>query len=275
MPELPEVETIVRHLRKEILGRRINDFKSDTPRIFRDHKNFAEVRRRVLGRKIESLDRIGKNILFNLSGGVCLGVHLMMTGKLLLGPREKSKHDRFDIRLSGGGHLVFNDIRKFGRCRVFSGGRTSTAQRFDLKEFNVGYDALKINFPKFKNLIQPRKKLIKNFLLDQRAVAGIGNIYADEILWQAGIHPLRKTNSLNSKEIKKLYSAMFSILKLAIRKGGATSRDYRKPDGTKGGYYEIRKVYQRTGKPCSRDSVKLQKIVVGGRSTHFCPRHQR
>ena len=139
----------------------------------------------------------------------------------------------------------------------------------------IGEDALATSFKKFKSLILARKKIIKNFLLDQRGIAGVGNIYADEILWQAGVHPLRKADSLDLGEIKKLYSAMRSILKLAIRKGGTTSRDYRKPDGSPGGYYSIRKAYQRAGKPCPRDSVKLQRIVVGGRPTHFCPRHQR
>ncbi len=286
MPELPEVETIVRHLRKEILGKRIVDFTSDTPRIFRDHKprtfsrqansgvkrsrekvrgnNFSEVRKQVLGRKIESLGRIGKNILFNLSGGVCLNIHLMMTGKLLLGPREKQKHDRFNIKLSGGRHLIFNDIRKFGRCRIID----------DEKMFG-GEDALSVDFETFKNLIKFGKKILKNFLLDQNAISGVGNIYADEILWFAGIHPLRVTGSLKEREVKNLYLAMRKVLAFAIKKGGTSSRDYRKPDGSKGGYYEIRKVYQRTGKPCSRDSVKTQRIVVGGRGTHFCPKHQK
>ena len=263
MPELPEVETIVRYLRKEVLGKRIVDFTSDTPRIFRDHKNFAEVRKRVLGKKIESLDRIGKNILFNLSGGVCLGLHLMMTGKLLLGPREMSKHDRFDIKLSGGRHLIFNDIRKFGRCRIIEG-----PQMF-------GKDALSVDLETFKNLIKSRKKVLKNFLLDQSAISGIGNIYADEILWFAGIHPLRGTSSLKEQEVRKLYFSMRKVLALAIEKQGTSSRDYRKPDGTKGGYYQIRKAYQMTGKPCALDSVKIRRAVIGGRSTHFCPKHQK
>ena len=125
MPELPEVETIVRHLRKEILGRRIVDFKSDTPRIFRDHRSFGEVRKQVIGRKIAALNRFGKNIIFRLSSGKYLVIHLMMTGKLLINPKEESNHDRFSMELSGRTRLVFNDIRKFGRCRIISEGRTS------------------------------------------------------------------------------------------------------------------------------------------------------
>lgn len=279
MPELPEVETIVRHLRREILGKRIVDFSSDTPKIFRDGRSrtsaslksdFDKVKRQVIGRKILSLDRIGKNILFNLSGGVRLAIHLMMTGKLLIGPREKQKHDRFQIQLSGGKSLIFNDIRKFGRCRVFSRGRTPTEKRLDLNR-----DALGIKLEKFRDLIKSRRKIIKNFLLEQKAIVGIGNIYADEILWSAGIHPLRKTESLNGSEIKNLHKYMRQVLQLAIKKGGTSARDYRRPDDTEGEYYKIRKVYQRTGKPCSRDSVKIQRIVTGGRSTHFCPKHQK
>lgn len=277
MPELPEVETIVRHLRPKITGRKILDMSSNTPRIFRDHKSFSEVKKQVIGKKIESVERLGKNILFNLSGGVCLAIHLMMTGKLLVDPVEKSRHDRFLIKFAGGTNLVFNDIRKFGRCRIFRGrgGRTSTIKRSDLVELNVGHDALAIKFKEFKSLISSKKKIIKNFLLDQRAISGIGNIYADEILWAAGIHPLRKTDSLSGKDLKNLFSAIKKVLTLAIKKGGTSSRDYRKPDGSEGGYYQIRKAYQRTGEGCARDGTKIQRIVAGGRATHFCPKHQK
>jgi len=264
MPELPEVETIIRHLKPRLTGRKILDMSSNTPRIFRDHKSFSEVRKQVLNKKIESIERAGKNILLHLSGNTCLAIHLMMTGKLLIDPQEESRHDRFVMELSGPTRLVLNDIRKFGRCRVVA----------DPKALG-GVDALSLNFETLKYLLGSRKTPIKVFLLNQSLVAGIGNIYADEILWQAGIHPLRRIDALDNKEIKSLFCAIKKVLMLAIKKGGTSSRDYRKPDGSKGAYYKIRKVYQRTGEKCRRDGAKIQRIVIGGRSSHFCPKHQK
>ncbi len=263
MPELPEIETIVRHLQKRIRGKRIIGFASDTPRIFRDHKSFGEVKKQVVGKKIKSVERIGKNIIFRLTGGICLVIHLMMTGKILINPKDSEKHIRFSLRLSGGINLVLSDIRKFGRCRIVE----------DPKILG-GEDALNIKFERFKSLVQSRKKILKNFLLDQSVIAGIGNIYGDEILWQAGIHPLRKTNHLKENEVKSLYWAIKKVLALAVKKGGTSSHDYRKPDGTKGGYYKIRRVYQRTGEECKRDGVIIKRMMLAGRATHFCPKHQ-
>ncbi len=271
MPELPEVETVVRHLRKKIRGKRIVDFTATAgaERIFRlsaqaNRKNFAEVKKQVLRKKIEGVERIGKNILLRLSGNTCLGIHLMMTGKLLLDPQNENKHDRFIIGLSGRTKLVFNDIRKFGRCRIIT----------DAKKLN-GEDALSLNFETFKLLIKDRKTPIKSFFLDQSKIAGIGNIYADEILWQAGVHPARRADSLKIEEIKNIFHAIKTVLRMAIKKGGTSSRDYRKPDGTEGGYYKIRRVYQRTGQKCPQDGARIRKIKINGRSTHFCPKHQK
>lgn len=265
MPELPEVETIVKYLRPKLVGRKILDLKSNTPRLFRDHKNNpVEVRRIAVGRKIEEISRMGKNIIFRLSGGSCMLIHLMMTGKLLVDPKEKGKHDRMVIILSGGTRLVFNDIRKFGRCRIIQRGELT------------GEDALAVNFKKFKELIQSRNGKTKSTLLNQKILAGIGNIYADEILWYAGIRPLRKADSLKVGELSKLYKVMREVLNLAIKKEGTSSRDYRKPDGSEGGYYEIRKAYQRTGERCSlKDGGVIKRIIVGQRATHFCPKHQK
>lgn len=273
MPELPEVETIVRYLRPKISGRKILDMDSDTPRLFRDHRSrtstelksdFKKVREQVLGRKIGSLERIGKNIILKLSGGKYLVLHLMMTGKLLLNPAGRRAHDRLQIRLSGKMKLVFNDIRKFGRCRVLSSSQNLG-----------GPDALSLNLETFKFLFRGRTASIKSILLNQKLINGIGNIYSDEILWQAGIHPARPGESLTKKEIKKIFNATKSILNLAIKKEGATLRDYKKPDGTAGGYYQIRKVYQRTGEKCARDGAIIRRIKIAGRSTHFCPKHQK
>lgn len=264
MPELPEVETIVRYLRPRVVGKEILEMHSDTPRLFRGHKNSGEVRYAVVGKKIIGLARAGKNIVFRLSDGKRFLIHLMMTGKLLWNPQGNRKHDRMILRLSGGNKLVLNDVRKFGRCRIVESPTKL-----------VGSDPLQIEFKKFEILISGRGGAIKNLLLNQKILAGIGNIYSDEILWYAGINPLRTAASLKEPELKKIYSAARRVLYRAIGAGGTSARDYLKPDGSKGGYYKIRKVYQRAGEKCSRDNAIIKRIKVGQRSAHFCPKHQK
>lgn len=272
MPELPEVETIIKYLRPRIRNKRILGIKVLGARVTRYHQNFNAVRRKLIGRRIENISRHGKNIIFELSGGANLVMHLMMTGRPLLNPKEKSPYDRLVLNLSGGDKLVFNDIRQFGWCRIIiPGGWTSTAKRSAL---NAGHDALSLDFGTFKSLVAGRNAIIKNLLLNQKIISGIGNIYADEILWHAGIRPTRKADSLTHREIKKLFSSMRHILWLAIKKEGTSSRDYRKPDGTEGGYYKIRKAYQREGEKCSRDGAIIRRIKIGARSSYFCPKHQ-
>lgn len=263
MPELPEVETIVRHLNKKIRGKRITDVQILGTRVFRYHKKPSVIKRKFVGRAIENIERHGKKIIFKLSGGANFIIHLMMTGRLFLNPAAESPHDRMVINLSGRERLVFNDIRQFGWCRV--AGR---------REVFVAPDALSVDFKVFKSLLAGRKANIKSALLNQKIISGIGNIYADEILWQASIHPLRKTASLQKNEIVSLYRATKNILTLAIKKGGTSSRDYRLPDGSRGGYYAIRRAYQRAGEKCSRDGEIVKRIKIGQRSAYFCPNHQ-
>lgn len=282
MPELPEVETIVRYLRPKIRGKRILRLWSDTPRLFRQGKNLNEISRILKGRMILNTGRVGKNIVLILNGDYNLYIHLMMTGKLLWNyPKLKERHIRFFIelsgppqmgedrstKLSGKNTLALHDIRKFGWIRLIKKG--------DFPGSNTNKDALSISFEDFRNALHPRKVNIKNALLNQKIVAGIGNIYSDEILWYAGIKPIRPANTLNKAEIKKIYSAMKKVLKTAIQKSGTSMRDYRKPDGKEGGYYQIRKVYQREGEKCSRDEAIIKRIKIGGRSAHYCPKHQR
>lgn len=264
MPELPEVETIIRYLRPRVVGKKIFNLKSGTPRLFRDHKNIGEVKKAVVGKKIADLTRAGKNIVLRLSDRKCFLIHLMMTGKLLWNPAGERKHDRMALRLSGGNKLILNDIRKFGRCRVV-----------DSPESLVGADPMRLKFKEFKDLVTGRRGAIKNLLLSQKVLAGIGNIYSDEILWYAGIKPTRKAGSFSEEELAAVFAAMKEVFNLAIKKEGTSSRDYRKPDGSRGGYYEIRKVYQREGERCSRDGVIIRRIKIGQRSARFCPKHQK
>lgn len=263
MPELPEVETIVRYLKSRISGRRILDFEPRSKRVMRYFGKLSSVRSHLAGQTIQKVERKGKFVVCKLSGGNCLLFHLMMTGQLLLNPKSQSPHDRLVIKLSGGTKLVFRDIRQFGFCKIVSG-----------KELLTGEDPLAVSFSAFKNLISERKSAIKNLLLNQKILSGIGNIYADEILWRAEIHPLRKTSTLGNRELRRFYSSMRSVLRLAIKKEGTSARNYIKPDGKAGGYFELRKVYQRTGERCRRCQGIIKRIAVGQRSTHFCPKHQ-
>lgn len=265
MPELPEVETIVKYLRQHICGERVLGLQILSRRAIRDHKNPAEIKKLVLGKCIQDIFRAGKYIIFQLSSGYSLATHLMMTGSFLLNPSDKKVHDRVVFRLSHKKTLVFRDIRQFGRLRVI---------KPPLKL--VGQDPLFISFGEFCNIFGLRTAGIKNLLLNQKLLAGIGNIYADEILWYAGISPQRKTSSLGKHELKKLYRSIKYVLGLAIRKEGTSSRNYRKPDGSEGGYYKIRRAYQRTGSKCLKnDGGIIKRIVLDQRSTHFCPQHQK
>ncbi len=264
MPELPEVETIVRYLRPKIRGKRILSVETRGRRVLRYHKNSQEFVKSVAGRRIKNISRLGKNIIFELSGGACFALHLMMTGRLFLDPVKKAPHDRLIFQLSGGQRLVFNDIRQFGWCRIVSAPHKL-----------AGPDALALKFEKFESLIRLRSGAVKSLLLNQKIISGIGNIYSDEILWYAGIKPTRSADSLSEKESRVLYSAAKKVLHLAIRKEGTSSRDYRKPDGSEGGYYKIRKAYQRAEERCSRCGAIIRRIVIGQRSAHYCPRHQK
>lgn len=264
MPELPEVETIVRQLQTKICGKRILHLETSTPRLLRDHKNPQEVKRAVSGRRIKEIKRIGKNIVFMLDRGDPLVLHLMMSGRILLNPPRTEPHIRMTLRLSGNNQLALQDIRKFGRLRLVSN-----------PESLVGKDPLRTPLREFKELLRSRGSVIKIFLLDQKFLAGIGNIYADEILWEARIHPLRKTGSLNNEELARLYQACRKVLRLAIKKEGTSMRDYRKPDGSSGGYWRIRKVYKRKGERCRRCGAIIKQIRIGSRSAHFCPKCQK
>lgn len=269
MPELPEVETIVRHLRPKVIGKKIINLWSDTSRLFRSRENLNRIKKEVLNKKIVSIERAGKNIIFKLNNDLNLLIHLMMTGKLLFNPKQEEKRFiRFFMELGGENILALHDVRKFGRVDLV---KQSELQQ----KIKIGTDALLISKKDFKKILKNRKSAIKSILLNQSQISGIGNIYADEILWKAKVHPTRRADSLVDNEINLLLKSTRHILKTAIRKEGTSSRDYRKPDGTKGGYYRIRKVYQREGQKCEQDSGIIERIIVCQRSTHFCPKHQK
>jgi len=269
MPELPEVET-VRCSLLPIVGRRIEAVEVFEQRLRRPVANDFAVQ--LAGRVIEAIDRRGKYLVFHLSGGAALLSHLGMSGALLLQPAGTARqlHDHVRLRLADGQQLTYNDPRRFGLLRL---GRVE-----DFVELTtVGPDPLAAGFSvaALAARARGRKKPVKNLLMDQRALGGIGNIYANEILFRARIRPGRQAKRLTRAELTRLLAATRIVLRSAIRLGGSSISDYR--DGTgRPGYFQLRlRVYDRAGQPCPRCRTPIRRAVHAGRSSFYCPRCQR
>ncbi|MFH0804496.1 MAG: DNA-formamidopyrimidine glycosylase [Candidatus Zambryskibacteria bacterium] len=283
MPELPEVETIVKDLKRFVPGLKVTD-------VWADVLKFKKIKKDVVGEKILGVERRGKNILIGLTRNKTLLVHQKMTGHLMYGKwklenkiwksvlpgaMRDDPENRFIhllLFLRNGRQLALCDMRKFAKVVVIPTEEIS-------KEFEkMGPEPFdkKFNFKKFYEIIKNKNGKIKTVLMDQNVIAGIGNIYSDEILWLAGIHPLKKTSDLKESEFKKIYRSIKPILSKAIRARGSSYIDYRDAQGKKGRYQEMHVAYQKTGTKCKkRDGGVIKKIRVGGRSAHFCPVHQK
>lgn len=277
MPELPEVETIKTQLEKLIVGKKVEKVEVGLPRMVK--LSLDKFRRIVVGSRIKSIKRRAKILIFELSNGWSMLVHLKLSGRLIFRRKgealkdEDTKWNHLIYHFSDGSRLFHNDLRQFGYVKLIE-----TVQLTDFfKKEKLGPEPLSRNFDIsiFRNLISKSKAKIKQFLMDQRNIAGIGNIYSDEILWEAKIHPFKKANELTVNELKSLYSAMRKILQKAVKLRGTSIRDYRDTEGKSGKYTEVRYVYQREGEPCPRCGTKIKKVKIGGRSAHFCPACQR
>ncbi len=284
MPELPEVETTIRELNKKVLGRTFIDVWTDFPKLIKKPKNFEEFRKELNGRKIQRVWRRGKNILFDLAGQKTLLIHQKLTGHLLVGEWKKkgkkwqsppgplSEKTNTYIHLlftfDNGQMLALSDLRKFAKSELW--GTKELENSEEMK--SLGPEPLEnsFTFERFKESLRRRRGKIKQVLMDQTVIAGIGNIYSDEILWQAKIHPLKDVLKLSGEELKEIYQAMKKNLLLAIKLEGESISDYRVPSGEKGLYDKARKVYRREGEPCPRCSTKIKRIKIGGRSAHYC-----
>jgi formamidopyrimidine-DNA glycosylase len=267
MPELPEVETIVNGLRRPLIGRTFTSVRVGWENIVATPA-VPEFQRRIRGQQILGIRRRGKYLVFDLSGGDCLIIHLKMTGQLTIrpgdAPPDPHGHTVFD--LDDGTQLRFLDTRKFGRVHMVA----------DEKEVvgSLGPEPLADDFTpsEFSALLRKRKGALKPLLLNQQFIAGIGNIYADEALFAAGIHPQRKADTLADEEIGRLYQAIRQVLRQALADQGTTfDGAYRQVDGEEGRHQENLLVFQRKGQPCPRCGNAIERIVVGGRGTHFCP----
>ncbi|GIW67610.1 MAG: formamidopyrimidine-DNA glycosylase [Candidatus Parcubacteria bacterium] len=261
MPELPEVETIKRYLEKEIIGQKIKNVE-----IF-DKRSFKGEKKKIEGSKVLSLERKGKILIFVLSNGYNLMFHLKMTGQILflnfLRNSEISNSIRVVFVLDRG-YLVFNDVRRFGWVKVVD------EQNLNKEIKKLGIDALNLTFDDLKNILNKTKRPIKLVLMDQAKIAGIGNIYANESLFLAKIHPQIPANKLTDDKIKKLLNAIKKILKKAIKYEGTSFRFYFKPDESKGKYQEKFLVYQREDEKCRRCYEKIKRVILGGRSAFYC-----
>lgn len=310
MPELPEVETTVRDLNKVILGRKIKDVWFDFKKMIKKPKSSEQFKKEIKGKKIQKIWRRGKNILFDLSQSKTLLIHQKLTGHLLLGkwklekrgwqakgsgPLAEDPRNRFlhlVFWLDDGRMLALSDLRKFAKVELWDSKKLKESE--GLK--NLGLEPLERGFTykKFKEVLtgkraakgplrprseasEPRQRRgkIKQVLMDQKVIAGIGNIYSDEILWKAKIHPSKNVSKLSEGELKRIYKSMQKILKKAIKVKGESISDFRRISGEKGGFDSWRKAYRRKGEKCSRCSTIIKRIKLAGRSAHFCPKCQQ
>jgi formamidopyrimidine-DNA glycosylase len=276
MPELPEVETIVRGLRTVLPGRTIVSLRLGKTDFIEDPVALAEL---LPGRRIETVERLGKFIRLQLSGGsagknsetqMSLVIHLGMTGWLgVRWPQDPvPPHTHAFFELEDGRELRYTDIRRFGQILLVAGERIGAFSE------RLGMEPLEISAAEFKQRLAGRRARIKALLLDQSVFRGIGNIYADESLWQARIHPARLAARLNSKELGRLRTAIRRVLEHAIEDRGSSISNFVDAEGRPGEYQQKHRAYGREGKPCFRCGTKIRRAIVAGRSSFFCPHCQ-
>jgi len=281
MPELPEVQTIVNDLEKKVVGKTIVDVWSDYKKAVRP--SFAGFQRGVVGRKIIGIERRGKHLILGLSGGYSIVIHLKMIGHLLFKKLGGATPKFFGEKVNGyihhiiyfknGDSLAMSDMRKFGWMAL-----VKTSEVAEMKEIAMlGIDALSIDlsFKKFEELLERRKNSkIGVVILDQKWIAGVGNIYRSEILFEAGVRPERVIKGLKIEERKKLYQAMRKVLKKAVRMRGTSTVDYRDTAGKKGRFQNVLRVYGRKREKCFGCEGRIERLKLGQRSVFICKRCQ-
>ena len=271
MPELPEVETVARELGESLPGRTITGVTVRWPRTIACPPP-DEFRQAIAGRRVTSVGRRGKYVVLGLDRGYLL-IHLKMSGRLYVTPAGQAadRHEHTIFDLDDGQQLRFQDVRKFGRVYLVDDVEQVTG--------NLGPEPLADDFTlvTFRRRLERRSGRLKSLLLNQFFLAGLGNIYADEALFQAGLHPLRPAGSLTPAEQERLYNAIRGVLRQAVANRGTTLGDggYVDARGEAGQHQEQIMVYGRTGKSCLRCGTPIERLVVGGRSSHFCPRCQK
>ena len=275
MPELPEVETIKVQLQKLIVGKKIKKVKISLPKMVK--LPLDKFRKIIVGATIKNVNRRAKILIFELSNGWSLLIHLKLSGRLIFRKKgeelqpEDIKWNHLIYYFSDDSRLFHNDLRQFGYVKLVKSGELLDF----FKKEKLGPEPLEKNFSfdEFLAILKKKPKAkIKQFLMDQKNIAGIGNIYSDEILFFARVHPLRKVRELKSSEIKKVFEGIRKILLEAIRFGGSSVRDFVDALGKEGGYVPKLKVYGREEEKCSRCGAIIKRIKIGSRSAHFCPK---
>jgi formamidopyrimidine-DNA glycosylase len=274
VPELPEVETVRLRLAPVLEGRRLERVEIADARLTRPFDP-DEVARELEGERVAMLDRRGKYLIVRFESGRALLIHLRMTGSLRHAPAGTLAEDpyrRATVRLDDGSDVTYRDVRRFGTWLLLEASQVD-----DYVDARLGHEPLETSF-RARDLAERlanRRAPVKAALLDQRTVAGVGNIYADEALWRARIHPLREARGLDADELRALHRGIRRALEHGIARQGSTLRDYALPDGSAGGMQDEFKVYGRGGEPCDRCGTPIEKIRAAGRGTWYCPSCQR
>ena len=272
MPEMPEVETVRRTLLPLIKGKTIKEVTVWYPKIITgDAKEFKQ---QLVGKKITTIDRYAKYLLIRLSGNLTVVSHLRMEGKYRLVKinTKKDKHDHVQIVFSDNSALRYNDVRKFGRMQLIKTG--TEREKTGISKLGAEPNSAAFTVSYLQNGLARKKKNIKNTLLDQSIVAGLGNIYVDEVLWETKIHPLSQANTIPAEKVAQLHDNINSLIELAIAERGTTIHTYLDANGKTGGFQKMLQVYGHKGEPCVRCGTPLEKIKVNGRGTTFCPKCQ-
>ena len=292
MPELPEVETVARDLQRWVAGATIRDAEVRWERTIRHPQPAERFVAEVRGATISRVGRRAKSVLLQLEDGRVMTVALRMTGALIVAPpgTPDDRYARVVFRLADGRELRYRDVRKFGRIGLWERGgvpRPRRGKKRRVAEWREPYRvgdvfarhgpeplAPSFSWARLAARLKGRSARLKTLLLDQTFIAGVGNIYADEALWRARLHPLRAADTLTPEEVRRLHRAIRAVLRQGIENRGASFTDYVGADGEPGENAERLSVYRRTGQPCLRCGRPISRIVVGQRSTHFCPHCQ-
>ena len=271
MPELPEVETIKRDIEKNLIGKKILDVWTDSPK--QVQPSLDEFKKATIGKKFKDVKRRAKILIFHLEDDTPIIVHLKLSGRFLY-RNQTDKADPFTriiIKLDQGKEIRFADLRKFGWIKLL---KDENNLNDILDEFGIEPFTPDFTLENFKKIINSKPTKIKPLIMDQKQIAGVGNIYSDESLWSAKIHPERMAKSLSEEEIKKLYDCILESLKQGITDRGTSVDQYVDLQGQKGKHEQNLQVFRKNGKPCPRCGTIIRKIRVGGRGTHFCPHCQ-
>ena len=273
MPELPEVESVRRQLEPALVGRRFERVSIDDPRLVRPYEP-AEVAAELEGEHVAAVERRGKYLVVRFESGRVLLIHLRMTGSLLSaasGPLPDDPHRRAVVKLDDGSDVTYHDVRRFGTWLLFEPGEAEPylAARVGDEPLDALFTAARLG-----DRLAGRRTSLKAALLDQRTLAGMGNIYVDEALWRARLNPLRPASGLDRNELRRLHRGIRAALEHGLARQGSTLRDYRLPDGSGGSMQNEFRVYGRRDEPCDRCGTLIARTQVAGRTTWFCPKCQ-